>query len=61
MEDNKRREKADRGEDVTPYMDLPKKGHAARMKERDIQRTNIDFGLEMVAKLDSIATKLNIF
>jgi hypothetical protein len=53
-------EMADRGEDVTPYMDPPKKGYAARMRESNIQRTNIDFGLAMVTQLDSIATKLNI-
>lgn len=51
---------ADRGEDVTAYMDIPTKGYAARMREKDIQRTNIDFGLEMLVQLDSIATKLNI-
>jgi uncharacterized protein YdbL (DUF1318 family) len=53
-------EMADRGEDVTPYMEAPTKGYAARLREKNIQRTNIDFGLEMVDQLDAIATKLNI-
>lgn len=53
-------EMADRGEDITPYMEAPTKGYAARLREKNIQRTNIDFGLEMVTQLDSIATKLNI-
>src|SRR3989338_5445537 len=53
-------EMADRGEDVTPYLEPPTKGYAARLRESNIQRTNIDFGLEMVSQLDTIASKLNI-
>ena len=53
-------EMADRGENVTPYMGPPTKGYAARLRESNVQRTNIDFGLEMVSQLDTIASKLNI-
>ena len=51
---------ADRGEDVTPYMEKPSKGYAARLRESNIHRTNIDFGLEMLSQLDTIASRLNI-
>jgi hypothetical protein len=53
-------EMADRGEDVTPYMETSTKGYAAMQREKNIQRTNIDFGLDMVSQLDVIASKLNI-
>ena len=53
-------EMADRGEDVTLFMEAPTKGYAAKLREKNIQRTNIDFGLEMVDQLDAIAKKLNI-
>ena len=53
-------EMADRGEDITPHIDKPIKGYAAKQREKNIQRTNIDFGLEMVDHLDAIAKKLNI-
>lgn len=53
-------EMADRGEDVTPYLGTPVKGYAAMQREKNIQRTNVDFGLDMLAQLDAIADKLNI-
>lgn len=52
--------KADRGEDVTSYMGAPKKSYATKQREKRIQRTNIDFGLDMLNQLDLIALKLNI-
>lgn len=51
---------ADRGEDVTPYLDEPVSGYAARQREKSIQRTNVDFGRDMIVQLDEIAGKLNI-
>lgn len=53
-------EMADRGEDVTRYLGTPVKGYAAMQREKNIQRTNVDFGLDMLAQLDAIANKLNI-
>ena len=53
-------EMADRGQDVTPYLSAPQKGYAEKLREKHIQRTTIDFGLDMLKDLDSIASKLNI-
>jgi len=52
---------ADSGEDVTPYLGRPEKGHFAKMlKEKNIKRTTIDFGIDMLKDLDLIASRLNI-
>ena len=53
-------EMADRGEDITSYTEPAQKGYAAKLKEKKIQRANIDFGLDMLSQLDLIALKLNI-
>lgn len=53
-------EKADRGEDVTRYLSKPQRGFANILREKKVQRTTIDFGMEMLADLDSIASRLNI-
>ncbi len=53
-------EKADRGEDVTPYLSKPHRGYADSLREKKIQRTTVDFGIQMLADLDAIASKLNI-
>lgn len=53
-------EMADRGEDVTPFMTRPIQGYRAQMEAKNLHRTNIDFGLEMLCQLDNIAEKLNI-
>ena len=50
----------DRGEDVTPYLSKPQRGYADTLRAKRVQRTTIDFGMEMLADLDSIAVKLNI-
>ena len=53
-------EKADKGEDVTPYLSKPQRGYANTLRSKGIQRTTVDFGMEMLADLDSMAAKLNI-
>ncbi len=53
-------EMADRGEDVTPYLSKPQHGYAENLRKKNIKRTTIDFGLEMLNDLDLISSKLNI-
>lgn len=53
-------EMADKGEDITPYLEPAQKGYAAKLREKGIQRTNIDFGLDMLKQLDLVASTLNI-
>jgi hypothetical protein len=53
-------EMADNGEDITSYLEPGQKGYAAKLREKWIQRTNIDFGLDMLSQLDLVASSLNI-
>ena len=53
-------EMADKGEDVTPYLSKPKRSYAKNLRLKNIKRTTIDFGVEMLTELDQISSKLNI-
>ena len=47
-------DRADRGEDISPYFT-----NEGRMK-KPVQRVNVDFAVEMLHELDTVAEELNI-
>ena len=49
-------EKFDRGEDITPYLDLSK----ARRPGREQRRVNVDFPVWMIESLDREASRLGV-
>ena len=49
-------EKFDRGEDITPYLDLSK----ARRPGREQRRVNVDFPVWMIESLDREASRIGV-
>ncbi len=56
-------EMADKGDDITHFLSKPEKGYAEKVKKlhnNNVCKTTIDFSLDMVEDIDSVASQLNL-